>query len=179
MVQAGGAPGGRGGLSRGPRSDSFPLRPPGGSFRSVPSLGDLMLTYGVSYYPDSDDSHAPGSSLDLSPELPIGALGCFLTTFSGISQGRLQLHMTSHPPPILLPPLLLVLLLNKGYHPQPNPSPAPLVLTPEQFQSHSLSSVSLPHHPGPCAFLSHLDGVGSLSPRIRPSWPLASSSGPL
>lgn len=147
MVQAGGAPGGRGGLSRGPRLTPSPT--PGGSFCSVPSLGDLMLTYGVSYYPDSDDSQAPGSSLDLSPELPTGALGCFLTAFSGLSQGHLQLHVASHPPPILLPPLLLVLLLNEGHHPQPSPSPAPLVLTPEQFQSHSLSSVSLPRHPSP------------------------------
>ena len=64
-----------------------------------------MLTYGINYCLDSDDSHIYGSGLDLSPELPIRALSCFLTTFSGISQGRLQLQVASHPPPSsCLPP---------------------------------------------------------------------------
>lgn len=86
------------------RDPGLTLSPtPGGSFRSVPSLGDLMLTYGVSYYPDSDDSHAPGSSLDLSPELPAGALGCFLTALSHWDISRApptprDLPPTPHPP---------------------------------------------------------------------------------
>lgn len=102
MVQEGGAPGGCGGCLGDP---GLTLYPPGGSFRSVPSPGDLMLTYGINYCLDSDDSHIYGSGLDLSPELPIRALSCFLTTFSGISQGRLQLQVASHPPPSsCLPP---------------------------------------------------------------------------
>lgn len=103
-----------------------------------------MLTYGISYYLASDDSQFYGSSLDLSPDLPIRALSGCLTTFSGIAQGHLQLQVTSHPPPSSPPPLLLV-LLNEGYHPQPNPSPAPLALSPKHFQNHSLSCV--PHPP--------------------------------
>lgn len=161
--------GGCGGRIPGTRPDSLP---PGGSFHSVPPPGDLMLTYGISYYLASSDSRFYGSSLDLSPDLPIRALSGCLTTFSGIAQGHLQLQVTSHPPPLLL------VLLNEGYHPQPNPSPAPLALSPEHFRNHSLSSVSLTRCPSPYAFLSHLDGVSSLFPHIRPFWPLASSSWP-
>ena len=130
-----------------------------------------MLTYGVSYYLASDDSLL-GSSLDLSPDLPIRALSGCLTTVSGIAQGHLQLLVTSHPPPLLL------VLLSERYGPQPNPSPAPLAFSPEHFRNHSVSSVSLTRHPSPDTFLSHPDGVSSLSPRIRPFWPLASSSWP-
>ena len=86
------------------------------------------------------------------------------------SSRALQLQVTSHPPP-----LLLVLLIER-YHPQPNPSPAPLALSPEHFRNHSVSSCPSPAALARNAFLSHPDGVSSLSPRIRPFWPLASSS---
>lgn len=79
-------------------------------FSSVLSPGDLMLTYGFNYHLDSDDSHIYGSSLDLSPELPIHIFGCSLDIFSGMSQRHLQLRVT--PPP----------------QPSPHPVPSYLVL---------------------------------------------------
>ena len=173
MVQEGGAPGGCGGCLGDP---GLTLYPPGGSFRSVPSPGDLMLTYGINYCLDSDDSHIYGSGLDLSPELPIRALSCFLTTFSGISQGRLQLQVASHPPPVLLPPLLLVLLLNEGHHPQPTAVAAPLAFTPEQFRSPSpatlarapssltwMVSVASPHVSDPPGLSPHPQGLSDFT----------------
>ena len=74
MVQQGGAPGGRGGARLG---DPLTLYPPGGSSHSVRAPGDLMLTYGVSYYLASDDSHFDSSSLDspqTSPFVPSAAV---------------------------------------------------------------------------------------------------------
>lgn len=42
-----------------------------------------MLTYGCNYRLASSDSHTYGSSLDLSPELPIHIFNCFPSTSSG------------------------------------------------------------------------------------------------
>lgn len=148
----GGAAGGwgSGGGQGGARPDSIP---PGGSFRPVLSPGDLMLTHGFNYHPDSDDSHVYGSSQDLSPQLPVHIFSRFLNTFSGMSQRHLQLNVTSWPAPC--PACAQTWSsqdpVNDGQLPPPDPSPRPGAFTPEHLETGVFPPLptATPHTPSP------------------------------
>lgn len=126
--------GGVGVARGGAQPDSIP---PGGSFRPVLSPGDLMLTHGFNYHPDSDDSHVYGSSQDVSPQLPVHIFSRFLNTFSGMLQRHLQLNVTSWPAPC--PACAQTWSsqdpVNDGQLPGPDPSPPPGAFTPEHLET--------------------------------------------